>query len=208
MTQHEKLRRLDSVISQLSPGRQGFAGDLVRKGFKTKRGLSDKQMFWVDRLTAIAVGEYSEPSAPESSVENAEGVYELFRAVNGTLKYPKIRLQTASGDPVALSRAGDRAKHPGTINVTDGGRYGENKWYGRIHPGGRWEHGRGGVPQDVQDMIERLSLTPLTVATEHGKLTGHCCFCNTELTDGRSTDMGYGPVCAKNWALPWGASAA
>lgn len=40
-----------------------------------------------------------------------------------------------------------------------------------------------------------------------GHQTHHCCFCGLELTDdgdGKSVDVGYGPVCAKNNGLPWG----
>jgi len=34
--------------------------------------------------------------------------------------------------------------------------------------------------------------------------TGNCCFCRRELTDKRSTEVGYGPICADHFSLPWG----
>jgi hypothetical protein len=42
------------------------------------------------------------------------------------------------------------------------------------------------------------------VAAEHGHKTGNCCFCSRPLNDARSTEVGYGPVCADKWELPWG----
>ena len=47
---------------------------------------------------------------------------------------------------------------------------------------------------------------PITAeeAAEFGHTTGHCVFCCRELTDGRSTEVGYGPVCADKNGLPWG----
>lgn len=39
---------------------------------------------------------------------------------------------------------------------------------------------------------------PLTRA----KLTGHCSFCQRELTDAGSLEVGYGPICADRWGLP------
>lgn len=50
----------------------------------------------------------------------------------------------------------------------------------------------------MTDEIEQLK------AALHGKMTGKCCFCNSPLIDQKSTDVGYGPVCAKHYGLPHG----
>jgi len=46
------------------------------------------------------------------------------------------------------------------------------------------------------------------ITAEHagwfGRLHGICCFCAKDLTDDRSIEVGYGPVCAKKHHLPWG----
>jgi hypothetical protein len=41
-------------------------------------------------------------------------------------------------------------------------------------------------------------------AREFGQLYGMCCFCSRGLTDERSIDVGYGPVCAEKNGLAWG----
>ena len=51
--------------------------------------------------------------------------------------------------------------------------------------------------------------TPITAETAAriGFSTHHCMFCSRKLTDegeNRSVDVGYGPVCAKRYNLPWG----
>lgn len=46
-----------------------------------------------------------------------------------------------------------------------------------------------------------------TVAARLGHVAHHCCFCGIPLTDdgdNRSVKVGYGPVCAQRYALPWG----
>jgi hypothetical protein len=42
------------------------------------------------------------------------------------------------------------------------------------------------------------------MATAYGRRMGECCFCGLTLTDGRSIAVGYGPICAGKWGLPWG----
>lgn len=41
-------------------------------------------------------------------------------------------------------------------------------------------------------------------ATAFGALTGTCVFCSRKLTDERSIEVGYGPICAEREGLPWG----
>ena len=53
-------------------------------------------------------------------------------------------------------------------------------------------------------LLVTLCLDPITAASLWGKTIGSCCFCGRELTDERSTSMGYGPICAERWGLPWG----
>ena len=45
---------------------------------------------------------------------------------------------------------------------------------------------------------------PLQAAKSSAALSGICTFCGAELTDDRSKQAGYGPVCAENFNLPWG----
>lgn len=47
---------------------------------------------------------------------------------------------------------------------------------------------------------------PVTAAyaAAYGHQYDHCCACGRDLEDDRSTQAGYGPVCAKKYGWPWG----
>lgn len=65
-----------------------------------------------------------------------------------------------------------------------------------------WEFVRGGL-RDVR----RGRPATAAEAAALGHATHHCCFCGIELTDegnGRSVEVGYGPICANKNGLPWG----
>jgi hypothetical protein len=81
-----------------------------------------------------------------------------------------------------------KTKHPNDTGVWFAASY----YRGNIYP--------------VQDVLTRLAADPAKVASELGHLTGHCIFCETPLNDPRSTAVGYGPICAKKFHLPWDAA--
>lgn len=199
------LNDLEQVLPKLAERDRGFAEDLIYKG--RRYGLSAKQAYWVDTLCERA--EHPQPEQTKVAIA-FEGIAALFDRAAGHLKYPKIHLQTPSGQPVVLARAGERSKAPGSITVTDGGSYGNNRYYGRIQKDGVYEQSFRTFPEsgEVIEVLKSLAEDPVKVASAHGHLTGNCCFCNSALTDDRSTQVGYGPVCAKNYGLPWGAKAA
>jgi hypothetical protein len=148
---------------------------------------------------------------------NVKGIFELFERAAAHLKYPKVRLmvpgkQLQLGQPlgfldpkdeVVLARAGARSKNAGQIRVTDGREYGSNTFYGYIKNDGVF-HQTKQITREVSMLIEELAKDPAGVAAKYGQLTGNCCFCNRSLDDERSTAVGYGPVCAKHYGLPWG----
>lgn len=146
-------------------------------------------------------GEVTAPSAV--NIGSFEGVAALFALASKHLKRPKIRLQL-KGAPIVLSVAGSASKAPGSINITDGRRFGENQWFGRISRDGAWTQSNTQA-DGLTDLLKRLASEPAKVAAEYGRLTCQCCFCGRALEDERSTAVGYGPVCADNFGLPWGA---
>jgi hypothetical protein len=81
---------------------------------------------------------------------------------------------------------------------------GERAWFGRVLVSGQYEPSQK-APAGVATALRELAADPVKVATEHGKLTGRCCFCNIKLKDERSTAVGYGQICADHFGLPWGA---
>jgi hypothetical protein len=121
-------------------------------------------------------------------------------------KFPKIRLQLEDKRPIVLSVAGPDASCPGTINITDGGPYGSNIWYGRVSRDGKWTRSNKVDQSTMTSLVTLLTALgndPAGVAASYGHLTGHCCMCNRPLSDERSTRMGYGSTCAKKWNLPY-----
>ena len=192
----------DTQIGKLAAGNTSeFAQSLVRQ-YNQRGKLSDKQWHWVNKLVA----ELDRPAAPAAPTTDLSGVITLLQDAKQHLKFPASRLTASDGTPVVLKVAGDRAKEPGTVNATDGGSYPDNRWFGRIALDGAFKPGRD-CTTDVIDVLVRLGSDPATVAAEHGKLTGSCSFCRQPLSDERSTEVGYGPVCAKHFGLPWGGNA-
>lgn len=195
--------QLLSVYTKLSKGDQEFASSLIAQA-ATKKGLSEKQQYWMDKLYARATEVKPEPVAVD--VGDFSGVCALFVKASVKLKYPKIRLQLPDGQQVALTRAGSAAAEPGSINVTDGGPYGMSKYFGRVSPAGKWVPSAKAeaIAEPLIALLKALSEDPAGTAAAYGKLTGNCCFCMSSLTDPKSTEVGYGPVCAKQYGLPWG----
>jgi hypothetical protein len=131
-------------------------------------------------------------------------IFELFaKAKAAGLKYPKIRLETETGTRVVLHQAGSGSRYVGQVQITDGGRYPDNRYFGRIDLSGALHAGRD-MSIDVQTLLTNLGEHPEAVASAYGHLTGSCCFCGILLRDSRSLAKGYGPVCAEKFGLDWG----
>lgn len=209
MELHETIAALKEKYTQLPSKDHGFALSLIQQ-YEKKKGLSPKQQMWAEKLLSWTVTGVV-PVVPKETVSlgNFSAVYALFEKAKEHLKYPKIRLLMENGPqfvskPLMLALAGAKSKTPGVINVTDGGKYGENIWYGRINQDGNFEPNKK-IPSDDLDkvvgILAALALDPAKTVAGHGKLTGNCSFCDLPLTADNSTAVGYGPICAKNFGL-------
>jgi hypothetical protein len=128
-------------------------------------------------------------------------ILDLFARAATRLRRPAIMV--AAGDTVLrLSVAGPSARVPGSINVAGEGSFAERKWYGRITPEG-FQPSHHATPA-VTAALASLAADPAAACSAYGHLTGACCFCRLPLTDARSVAVGYGPICAGNFGLPWG----
>lgn len=149
------------------------------------------------------------PQPATVAVGEMSGMLALFGKAKQHLKYPAVVLSVpAASMTVRLSVAGDRAKIPGSITVLDydAGPDGRD-WLGRITVDGQYQPSRktNGRTDAIVARLQQFACDPATVAAEHGRLTGRCCFCNLPLKDERSTAVGYGATCASHYGLPWGA---
>lgn len=158
----------------------------------------------------FAVAPQARAERPTAQVGAMSGILALFAKATRNLKRPAIVLGVpAIGDlfSIRLSIAGPQAKVPGSITVCDGTKDpdGQRPWYGRVTLDGVFQPSRDCPSMNAMAArLSAFSADPVGVAGEHGRLTGRCCFCNRGLEDERSTAVGYGPVCAENYDLPWG----
>lgn len=198
MTPIETLR---AALPRLSERSQSFGESLIEQ-YERKGRLSDRQWLFVNELARRA----DEPPPEATDIGSVRGIVDLLDRAATHLKHPAIIVR-ANGQDYRLNIAGPTAKVPGSINVCSTGSYGDRKWYGRITREGQFEPSRkyGETTQTaVAAALKAMATDPAKAAAEYGHLTGVCCFCNIALTDQRSTQVGYGPVCAKHYGLPWG----
>lgn len=194
---------LKDNLTKLPERDRQFAWSLCHQFFK-KGDLSNKQQVWLYRLADKAHGipDFTQPYPEKVQVGALSGLIAMFEKAGQKLKYPTITLQLDNGQEVRLSRAGANSKNPGFIYVKS-----KYAYWGKVSPDGQFMPITGLDP-DVKDkvsaLLRDLSRHPAEAAAKHGSLTGYCCFCASLLTDEKSVSVGYGPVCAKNWGLPWG----
>lgn len=173
----------------------GFARSLVSQYRESFRGLSSDQMTWIHILAV---------RQSQARIALAPIVGLLGRAAE-RLKRPKIVLRIASGAEIRIGIAGDKSRDPGSLTVV---KVRGSTWLGRVTTAGEWQpsgFADQSTAREVYDVLQRLADDPAATAAEYGKMTGFCCFCSRPLADERSTSVGYGPVCAAKFNLPWGA---
>jgi len=195
----KKLGLLANNTIKLNEWGKGFVKS-VMKQFADKGSLSSNQIYWVDKLVEELKDDV--PKLKTVRVGNFEKVYSLIGKVAGKLKHPAIRF-SINGEDMTLYLAGNKSKFPGILNLVGTGR----RWYGRLNEDGTWNRYEKLVDHlraPTWDFLNALGKNPEETLAKHGRLTGRCCYCWRGLVDERSVEVGYGPVCAKRWGLPWG----
>lgn len=193
------VEALKAALPSLPAGKVDFASSLLAQFEKGKKPLSDKQVYWVQKLAKMP---FEKKAAPVSvAVANFSAVNAVFAKAKAHLKQPKIRLSLPTGQKVALSLAPDHGNNPGFIYLKVAGDYA-----GKIAPTGAFTPYK--LPADVLAAVQALFVMlgddPAAVAAAYGQETGSCCFCAKELTKAESLAVGYGPDCAEHYGLPWG----
>lgn len=192
------IAALRSNLAKLSAGDASFAASLLDQ--HARRGdLSPKQWPWVEKLVQRATA----ADKPREQIGDLSAIMALFKTAAASLKHPKVILALPEGIEIKLTIAGDRARHPGTINIVE--RDDERRFFGRIMLDGSLD-ARDTAPASLPGLLRDFAANPAGIAAAYGHATGCCCFCARELTDARSVAVGYGPVCAEKFDLPWGES--
>lgn len=195
----KKLTALAGAIHKLPAKDRHFAAGLIDS--TVAKGETAGRMEWIDKLLLQA--EQGTPTATSAAVGSFVKVFALFNLAKTTLKKPKIRLLMASGKTLVLAVATPTSQYAGQISITDGQPYGYNAYYGRVDENGTWVQTAKAADhaEEITGLLTKLGERPAHMASEYGRLTGRCMFCNLQLTDAQSTAAGYGPKCAKNYGL-------
>ncbi len=190
-----EVQKLEKNIKNLPTGSQKFARDLCDKAYKWNP--SEKQAFWIRKLANYT------PANVEVENVDLTKIVELFQVAGQKLKYPKVRLASSGGSPVQFKVAGPNSKYRGEVVISDGGPFGNNVWYGNISTSGVWRK-TSRVSDEIAELVKEFADDPAATVSKYGRTVGNCSFCSKALDDERSLEVGYGPVCARNYNLPWG----
>ena len=207
-----------------------FARDLVSAAGRGR--LSPNQRVWVHAL-AMDTLPVSRPTLGNQNTEgfrtvipatptattrpNFAGIVTLFenarakaRAKKQTGANLKIRL-SIDGHGIAIKPAPNNGRNTGCLYVTDNGDHDNKTYFGKIDSEGNFSPSYRDCTREqietITKLLTRFNAEPATFAAQYGKVTNQCCFCGRLLTDdkaGRSVEVGYGPICADNYGLPWG----
>jgi hypothetical protein len=137
------------------------------------------------------------PPVPVAVVGIAGIVAFLTSAAERGLKHPKARFLSPQNEEMRLALAGERSRNPGSVQIKIAG-----EWIGGILTDGR-PTGPIGEMRDVLDTLVAIAEDPVSAARAYGALMCRCSFCNLHLTDEGSVEVGYGPICAVSYNLPW-----
>lgn len=140
---------------------------------------------------------------------NFSAISEMFANITG-LRFPKVRLATEDGFELVLKLCGPASKNPGAVNIVSrektvfSATFGyQQQWFGAILPDGTLRIGAK-MTDAIVSTLEAFNADPVGYAKVYGQRFGNCCFCGKEIITNESLAVGYGPVCADNYGLPWG----
>lgn len=177
--------------------KSGFCADMARAidrwGDLTPRQLEVAKRIMTEQLEKARL----QQAGALKVVGDLKPLADMFRTARQHLKYPKLTVGV-DGKPYTFSLAGDTSRNPGCIYVKSAGLY-----LGKVTPAGEFHQSRDAADAD-RAAVNKFSANPVAVAGLHGHVTGNCCFCSKKLSDERSTEVGYGKVCAGHYGLPWG----
>jgi len=222
MSPTEVMRRL-AEAEHLIPQRDSNFYHSVKQQY-LKKGISEKQLFWMRRLLTIHVlalesaspipneAQLSREQKPKISsweqwnLKTLQDKIQQARAAG--LKYPKIKLICDSPECGHREYQIYWSEYFGVTSVKLGTEFIFSILEsGNLKPAARYAKL---TPESEQKLIPHLSFLqtfnndPTEGAKVQGRLTGACCFCQHELSTDESLSAGYGPVCAEHFGLPWG----
>lgn len=192
----ECVEKLRSVLDRLPERDKPFALSLLQSVAKY-RLPTEKQEHWMNVLYDRVMNPPPPPKGED--VGMLDRIVSMFTTAKTALKFPAVRFKTNEGRQFKISPAGPNSKNAGCLYVKSGDTY-----LGKITGDGEYFAARGVDTTGVAESIRAFAENPAGAAAAYGHSVGQCCFCGQELTDGRSVKVGYGPICADHFGLPWG----
>lgn len=191
-------RQQQIISEQLKVATDWFAN---REGMLAEREQRD-----IERAAANAKrqAEYEERLRLQKTIITLEGferVHELIQSAATKLKHPSITVTVTieSGQEVSLCLQGNHLSE--IVEIKSSHKKAAEK-FGFINSDGLFTF-NGLLSQERLEAAQIVAKDPLTAIIEYGHATGSCSFCRRDLTDIRSVSVGYGPICAKRYSLPW-----
>jgi hypothetical protein len=181
LTDDEALERLSKMTDD------EFAQSLVDGHERTGR-LSACQWYWAHKKCL----KRDEPRSLQLREGTFSKLYAMLSQAKDHIQFPKIILRTPSGavrwwlhqDGFVGIKCGEA--HVGKVTTDD---------VFHIY--------RSCKPRTVE-LMKVIQVDPVAAFALWGRETGFCCFCNHEIETDESLAVGYGPVCADRYGLPWG----
>ena len=223
---HDLLVALANAIPHLPENDKAFAMSL-QQGHNKYNGWSDKQAIWAEKMVQKVVTPVAKTAAQVSAEQHAAlmaswkasdatkvkvigdlaKMSEMMAKAGTHLKKPSVLLHIEGGGfgPLPKKVKVKQSSQEGAFIVTSDGT--PSLYYGKISPEGIWMPKPSlneGVKSALAAVLKEFAANPVKVAAHYGHLHGKCCFCNKGLTDPKSTLVGYGPICATHYSLPWG----
>jgi hypothetical protein len=200
----ETIASLRANLPRLNDRDRATAQSILDQ-FDRRAWLSDKQAMLVDVLARRgASGAYASAPRERTAIGSLAPMMALFDRARTKLKYPSLVIGDGTGAAYRLKIAGDKARVPGSVNVTSESG---SDWYGRILTTGEFEASpRVAQPPMLVHALAAFAVNPAQAAFAHAKATGRCAFCALPIGEGedpRARAVGYGEVCARNWGLPF-----
>lgn len=141
---------------------------------------------------------------------NKTTILDLFNNTQGKILNPRIKIPFEDGHIlITVAQKAALPNFPNALYVKYVSKDKQvNAYIGAIKKTGEFFVAGTAISDSFLSKVSRhvreINTDPSRGLAVIGKEYSYCCFCGTMITSQASLDVGYGPICADNWGLPWG----